>query len=91
MRQIGDVEAAGAALEELSPGFNALLADLDVFADSQSVAAVAATSSAEDANTIASWLAIIAGVVASIMVVAAVVVVVGNLRRRTTVGAPSTS
>ena len=91
LRQVGDVEAAGAALEELSPGFNSLLADLDAFAGSQRAAAVAATSSAEDANTIASWLAISAGILASIMVLAAVVIIIGNLRRRTTVGAPSTS
>ena len=91
LRQVGDVEAAGAALEELSPGFNALLAGLDEFAESERAAAVTATSSAEDANTIASWLAISAGAVASLMVLAAVVIVVGNLRRRSTVGAPSTS
>ncbi len=91
LRQVGDVEAAGAALEELSPGFNALLAGLEEFAGSERAAAVTATSSAEDANTIASWLAISAGVVASLMVLAAVVIVVGNLRRRSTIGAPSTS
>ena len=58
LRQVGEVEAAGAALEELSPSFNALLAGLEEFADSERVAVVTATRSAEDANTIASWLAI---------------------------------
>ena len=91
MRQVGEVEAAGAALEELSPSFNALLAGLEEFADSERVAAVTATSSAEDANTIASWLAISAGVVAAVMVLAAAVIFIGNVRRRGTVGAPSTS
>ena len=91
LRQVGDVEAAGAALEELSPSFNALLAGLEEFADSERVAAVTATSSAEDANTIASWLAISAGVVAAVMVLAAAVIFIGNVRRRGTVGAPSTS
>ena len=90
LRQVGDVEAAGAALEELSPGFNSLLAELDAFAESEGAAAVTATSSAEDANTMASWLAISAGVVAAVMVLAAVVIMVGNLRRGS-VGAPSTS
>ena len=91
LRQVGDVEAAGAALEELSPSFNALLAGLEEFADSERAAAVTATSSAEDANTIASWLAISAGVVAAVMVLAAAVIFIGNVRRRGTVGAPSTS
>ncbi|MCI0784545.1 MAG: hypothetical protein J4N36_04640 [Chloroflexi bacterium] len=91
LRQVGEVEAAGAALEELSPSFNALLAGLEEFADSERVAAVTATSSAEDANTIASWLAISAGVVAAVMVLAAAVIFIGNVRRRGTVGAPSTS
>lgn len=91
LRQVGDVEAAGAALEELSPGFNALLAGLDEFADSERAAAAAATSSAEDANTTASWLAISAGSLAAAMVLAAVAIVIGNVRRRGTVGAPSTS
>ncbi len=91
LRQVGDVEAAGAALEELSPGFNQLLADLGAYADSESAAAVTATGSAEDANTMASWLAISAGVLASVIVLAVVVTVIGNLRRRSTVGAPSTS
>ncbi len=91
LRQVGDVEAAGAALEELSPSFNALLAGLEEFAASERAAAVTATSSAEDANTMASWLAIAAGVLASVIVLAAVVIVIGNLRRRSTVGAPSTS
>ncbi len=91
LRQVGEVAAAGAALEELSPGFNQLLADLDAYADSERAAAVTATSSAEDANTMASWLALIAGVLAAIIVLAAVVIVIGNLRRRSTVGAPSTS
>jgi CHASE3 domain sensor protein len=91
LRQVGDVEAAGAALEELSPGFNALLAGLEEFANSERAAAVVATSSAEDANTMASWLAITAGLLASVIVLAAVVIVIGNLRRRSTVGAPSTS
>lgn len=91
LRQVGDVEAAGAALEELSPGFNALLAGLEEFANSERAAAVTATSSAEDANTMASWLAISAGVLATIIVLAAVVIIIGNLRRRSTVGAPSTS
>jgi len=91
LRQVGDVEAAGAALEELSPGFNALLAGLEEFAGSERAAAVTATNSAQDANTIASWLAIGAGVVAAVMVLAAAVIVIGNLRRRSTVGAPSTS
>ena len=91
LRQVGDVEAAGAALEELSPGFNSLLAGLNEFAESERAAAAIAISSAEDANTMASWLAISAGVVAAVMVLAAVVYVVGNLRRRSSVGAPSTS
>ncbi len=91
LRQVGDVEAAGAALEELSPGFNALLAGLDEFADSERAAAATATSSAEDANTTASWLAISAGALSTLMVLAAVAIVVGNWRRRSTVGAPSTS
>ena len=91
LRQVGNVEAAGAALEELSPSFNALLSGLEEFADSERVAAVTATSSAEDANTIASWLAISAGVVAAVMVLAAAVIFIGNVRRRGTVGAPSTS
>ena len=91
LRQVGEVAAAGAALEELSPGFNQLLADLDAYADSERAAAVTATSSAEDANTMASWLALVAGVLAAIIVLAAVVIVIGNLRRRSTVGAPSTS
>jgi hypothetical protein len=91
LRQVGDVVAAGAALEELSPGFNQLLADLDAYAGSERAAAVIATSSAEDANTMASWLAISAGVLATVIVLGAVVIVIGNLRRRSTVGAPSTS
>ncbi len=91
LRQIGDVQAAGAALEQLSPGFNALIADLDTFAASERAAAATATSSANDANTTASWLAISAGSVAAVMALAAVVIVVGNLRRRGTVEAPSTS
>ena len=91
LRQVGDVEAAGAALEELSPGFNSLLAGLNEFAESERAAAATATSSAEDANTMASWLAISAGVVAAVMVLAAVVFVVGNVRRSGTIGAPSTS
>ena len=91
LRQVGDVQAAGAALEELSPGFGALIADLDVYAESQRAAAATATSSAEDANTTASWLAISAGSLAAVMVLAAVAIVIGNLRRRGTVGAPSTS
>ena len=91
LRQVGEVAAAGAALEELSPGFNQLLADLDAYADSERAAAVTATASAEDANTMASWLALVAGVLAAIIVLAAVVIVIGNLRRRSTVGAPSTS
>ena len=91
LRQVGDVEAAGAALEELSPGFNALLAGLEEFAESERAAAATATSSAGDANTTASWLAISAGSLAAFLVLAAVVIVVGNLRRRGTVGAPSTS
>ena len=91
LRQVGEVEAAGAALEELSPSFNALLAGLEEFADSEGAAAVTATNSAQDANTIASWLAISAGVVAAVMVLAAAVIFIGNVRRRGTVGAPSTS
>ena len=91
LRQVGDVEAAGAALEELSPGFNALLVGLEEFANSERAAGVVATSSAEDANTTASWLAISAGVLATIIVLAAAVIIIGNLRRRSTVGAPSTS
>ena len=91
LRQVGDVEAAGAALEELSPSFNALLAGLEELSESERAAAATATGSAEDANTMASWLAISAGVVAAVMVLGAVVIVVGNLRRRSSVGAPSTS
>ncbi|MCH7484419.1 MAG: hypothetical protein IIA90_04640 [Chloroflexi bacterium] len=90
LRQVGDVQAAAAALEELSPGFNALLASLDEFADSERAAAAAATSSAEDANTAASWLAISAGALAAFMALVVVVVVINSLRRRSTVGAPST-
>ena len=90
LRQVGDVQAAAAALEELSPGFNALLAGLDEFADSERAAAAAATSSAEDANTAASWLAISAGALAAFMALVVVVVVINSLRRRSTVGAPST-
>ena len=91
LRQIGDIQAAAAALEELSPSFNALIADLDEYAVSERAAAVAATSSADDANTTASWLAIAAGSLAAVMALAVVAIVVGNLRRRDTVGAPSTS
>ena len=91
LRQIGDVQAAAAALEELSPSFNALIADLDAYAESERVAAVVATSSADDANTTASWLAISAGSLAAVMALALIAIVVGNLRRRDTAGAPSTS
>jgi CHASE3 domain sensor protein len=91
LRQVGDVQAAAAALEELSPSFNALIADLDAYAASERAAAVAATNSAGDANTTASWLAIGAGSLAVVMALAAVAIVVGSLRRRGTVGAPSTS
>ena len=91
LRQIGDVQAAGAALEELSPGFNALIADLDTFAESERADAATATASADDASTIASWLAISAGALAAVMALAAVAIVIGNLRRRGTVEAPSTS
>ena len=91
LRQVGDVEASVAALEELSPSFSALLAGLEGFADSERAAAATATSSAEDANTTASWLAISAGALAAFMALAAVAVVVNSLRRRGTVGAPSTS
>lgn len=89
LRQSGDVQAAAAALEQLSPGFEALSADLDAFVASERADAAAATSSADDANTTASWLAIGAGSLAAVMVLGAVVFVVGNLRRRDTVGAPS--
>jgi len=90
LRQIGDVEGATAAFAQLSPGFNALIADLDAFVESEQAAAAAATSSADSANTTASWLAIAAGSLAAAMALAAVVVVIGNLRRRDTVGVPST-
>lgn len=89
LRQTGDVQAAAAALEQLSPGFEALNADLDAFVASERADAAAATSSADDANTTASWLAIGAGSLAAVMALGAVVFVVGNLRRRDTVGAPS--
>lgn len=89
LRQTGDVQAAAAALEQLSPGFEALSADLDAFVASERADAAAATSSADDANTTASWLAIGAGSLAAVMALGAVVFVVGNLRRRDTVGAPS--
>ena len=91
LRQVGDVEASVAALEELSPSFSALLTGLEEFANSERAAAATATSSAEDANTTASWLAISAGALAAFMALAAVAVVVNSLRRRGTVGAPSTS
>ena len=91
LRQIGDVQAAAVTLEELSPSFNGLIADLDAYAESERAAAVAATSSADSANTTASWLAIGAGSLAALMALAVVAIVVGNLRRRDTVGATSTS
>lgn len=91
LRQIGDVQAAAAALEELSPSFSALIADLDAYAGSERAAAAAATSSAGDANTTASWLAISAGSLVAVMALALIAIVVSNLRRRDTVGAPSTS
>jgi len=91
LRQVGDVQGAAVALEELSPAFASLVAGLDAFVVSERAAAAAATSSADDANTTASWLAISAAAVAAVMVLAAVVIVVGSLRRRSTVGAPSTS
>ena len=91
LRQVGDVQAAATTLEELSPGFNALIADLDAYAESEGAAAVAATSSADSANTTASWLAISAGSLAALMALAVVAIVVGNLRRRDTVSEPSTT
>ncbi len=91
LRQIGDVQAAAATLEQLSPSFSALIADLDAYAESERAAAAAATNSAGDANTTASWLAISAGSLAAFMALAVVAIVVGNLRRRDTIGAPSTS
>lgn len=91
LRQAGDVQAAAAALEQLSPGFDALTADLDAFVASERADAAAATSSADDANTAASWLAIGAGSLAAVMALGAVVFVAGNLRRRGTAGAPSAS
>ncbi|HEY5625451.1 MAG TPA: hypothetical protein VIT93_03070 [Dehalococcoidia bacterium] len=91
LRQIGDVAGAAAALEQLSPGFESLVAGLDAFVVSERAAAADATSSADSANTTASWLAISAGSLAAVMALAAVGLVVGNLRRRSTVGAPSPS
>ena len=91
LRQVGDVQAAAAALEQLSPSVSALVAELDAYAASQRTAAAAATSSADDANTTASWLAISAGSLAAVMALAVVGIVVGNLRRRDTVDVPSTS
>ncbi len=90
LRQTGDVAGAAAALEALSPGFNALIADLDAFAESQRADAAAATSSADSANTTASWLAIVAGSLAAVLALGTVAVVIANVRRRGTVGAPST-
>ena len=91
LRQIGDVQAAAVTLEELSPSFNGLIADLDAYAESERSAAAAATSSADSANTTASWLAISAGSLAAVMALALIAIVVGSLRRRDTVGATSTS
>ncbi len=34
LRQIGEVQGAAAALEQLSPGFNSLIAELNVYAES---------------------------------------------------------
>ncbi len=91
LRQVGDIQAAAATLEELSPSFNTLIADLDAYAASQRADAVVATSSADDANTTASWLAISAGALAAVMALAVLGIVVGSLRRRVDVEAPSTS
>jgi len=91
LRQVGDVQAAAAGLEELSPAFSALVLELDGFVASERAAAAASMSSADSANTIASWLAISAGSLAAVTALAAVVFVVGSLRRRSTVGAPSTN
>jgi len=91
LRQVGDVQGAAAALEELTPAFNGLVLALDDFVVSERAAAAASMSSADSANATASWLAIGAGSVAAVMALAAAVFVVANLRRRSTVGAPSTS
>ncbi len=91
LRQVGNVEASAAALEQLSPSFNALLASLDAFVESERAEAATAISSADSANTTASWLAISAGSLAAVITLAAVAMLVGNLRRRSTVGAPSAS
>jgi len=91
LRQVGDIEASAVALEQLSPSFNALLASLDAFVESERAEAATAISSADSANTTASWLAISAGSLAAVMALAVIAVVVANLRRSDTVGAPSTS
>jgi len=91
LRQVGNVEASAAALEQLSPSFNALLASLDEVVESERAEAAAATSSADSANTTASWLAISAGSLAAVMTLAVIAVVVANLRRSDAVGAPSAS
>jgi hypothetical protein len=89
LREAGDSAAAAAALEQLSPAFNGLVADLDEFATEQEELSASAIDSAESADTLGSWLAVAAGSVALVLGLTMAVTVAQGIRRRRTVGAPT--
>lgn len=75
LRQGGDVKGAAAALEAMSPQFEALTTSLDGIVEDEQAQASSLQSSADNADTIASWLliaaiatAVTAGVVALFVV-----------------------
>lgn len=89
LRQSGDTAGAAKALSDLSPQFNAFVATQDQVVASEQAASASALSSADNAKTATTWLAIFAGVFGALIVVGGLVVVSRSARRGAVGTAPS--